>query len=175
MGLSKHHYRDFLHHPLKQGFDFFYGIPSTNFPDFDPLEDPVFLNILPRLKYAAAGLLLSTYLFFFCCRRVGSIGPKRFLFFIVLSSVVVLFPVNLLLNLRICNSILMRNYDVVEQPIRLPGLTHRLVQEGVEFLEKQAKEDRPFLLFMSWVQVHSALHAVEPFKGGSKNGEIVHW
>ena len=50
-------------------------------------------------------------------------------------------------------------YVFVEQPIKLPGLTDRLVAKGQEFLEKQARENIPFLLVMSWVQVHTALHA----------------
>ena len=170
MGLSKYRYNDFLHHPLKQGFDFFYGILLTNMRDFDELEQPVFLSMLPRLKYAASGLLVSTFIFLYCCRRVGSIGPKRFLFFGLAACIIILFPVHLLLNQRIYNSLLMRDYEVVEQTIRLPGLTKRLVQEGVIFMEKQVKEDKPFLLFMSWLQVHTALHAVEPFAGKSKHG-----
>ena len=170
MGLSKHRYSDFLHHPLKQGFDFFYGIPSTNFRDFDEMEEPIFLTIFPRMKYVASGLLVSTFIFLHCCRRVGSIGPKRYLFFAILACFIIVFPVHILLNVRNYNSLLMRDFEVVEQTIRLPGLTTRLVQEGVEFMEKQAKEDKLFLLFMSWLQVHTALHAVEPFSGRSKHG-----
>ena len=170
MGLSKNIYSDFLHHPLKQGFDFFYGIPLSNMRDFDDLEQQVLMGIFPNLKYGTAGVLLATYLFIFCCRRVGSIGPKRFLFFIIVSSCIILYPIFLVSNFKVFNSILMRNLEVVEQPIRLPGITHRLVQEGVEFMERQVEAGKPFLLFMSWLQTHTALHAVAPFAGQSKHG-----
>ena len=53
------------------------------------------------------------------------------------------------------NSILMRNTEVVEQPIRLQhNLTQRLVNESVHFLEEHARNSSPFLLVISWVQVH---------------------
>ena len=170
MGMSKHRYGDFLHHPLKQGFDYYYGIPNTNYKDFDDLEDRLFDFLLPRMRYYSAGILIATIIFLSCCRRVGSIGPKRFLFFTLLACIVFVLPPFMLLNLKFCNSILMRDYEVVEMPIRLHGVTTRLVQEGVEFMEKQVSDERPFLLFMSWLQVHTALHAVEPFAGNSKHG-----
>ena len=172
MGLNKHRYGDFLHHPLKQGFDFYYGIPLSNLKDFDDLEDRLVDHLLPRMRYFFGGILFSTILFLYCCRRVGSIGPKRFLFFTLLACLVTILPPHVMLNLKFYNSLLMRDYEVVEMPIRLPGLTTRLVQEGVEFMEKQVSGDKPFLLFMSWLQVHTALHAVEPFAGNSKHGKF---
>ena len=52
---------------------------------------------------------------------------------------------------------------MVEQPIRLQhNLTQRLVNESVHFLEEHAHNSSPFLLVISWVQVHcifSLLHA----------------
>ena len=54
--------------------------------------------------------------------------------------------------------------DDVEQPVDLNTITHRLVDEGQQFLRKRATDSKPFLLFMSWLQVHTALHADERFK-----------
>ena len=49
---------------------------------------------------------------------------------------------------------MMRNTEVVEQPIRLyNNLTQRLVNESVHFLEEHSQDSKPFLLFISWVQV----------------------
>ncbi len=171
MGLSRTWYRDFAHHPLKQGFDYFYGLPLTNLRDFDEDEVPVFLSIRPYAKEMAIGILIGSFMLLFALRRAGSIGPKRLLFFSLLMTVVVTVPLGVMLGSRGFNSIFMRDYEVVEQPIRLKGLTKRLVQESVEFMEKKVDEEKPFLLFVSWLQVHTALHAVAPFAGNSKHGE----
>lgn len=64
----------------------------------------------------------------------------------------------------------MRNFDVVEQPIRFANLSQRLVNEGVQFIEKNSVHQRPFLLMMSWIQVHTTLHTSEEFHGHSKHG-----
>ena len=52
----------------------------------------------------------------------------------------------------------------------LEGFTKRLVREGEQFLEKRHNDSKPFLLVMSWIQVHTALHAADPFRGRSAHG-----
>jgi len=64
----------------------------------------------------------------------------------------------------------MRNFDYVEQPIRYKNLTQRLVKEGVEFLEQRKADGEPFLLMMSWLQVHAYLHTGGRVPGRSKHG-----
>jgi len=64
----------------------------------------------------------------------------------------------------------MRNYYSVEQPIDMETITHKLVSEGVKFLEKRQQSSKPFLLVMSWLMVHTALHASKEFQGKSRHG-----
>ena len=68
-------------------------------------------------------------------------------------------------NLPILNSVLMRQNEVVEQPIRFEHLPQRFVREGEQFLEQRKQDGAPFLLFMSWDQVHTHMHASEKFRG----------
>ena len=63
------------------------------------------------------------------------------------------------------NSVFQRNKDIVEVPINFERMTQRLVNEGVKFLEQRYEDKQPFFLMMSWIQVHTFLHASEPFKG----------
>ena len=63
-----------------------------------------------------------------------------------------------------------RNYELVEQPISLPHVTRKLVREGVEFLEERQADQRPFLLFVSWLHVHTALATGPSFRGQSAHG-----
>lgn len=61
----------------------------------------------------------------------------------------------------------MENLDVVEQPIRLQGMTQRFVSKANEFLDRQ---QGPFLLFVSFMHVHTALFCSDEFKGRSAHG-----
>lgn len=75
-------------------------------------------------------------------------------------------------NMKFLNSIVMRNYDVVEQPLSFENLTQRLVSEGVEFMEQSHAAEVPFLLVMSWIQVHTVLYnSVKEFRGRSTHGQ----
>ena len=84
-----------------------------------------------------------------------------FIIFSLLGAVVTLYA-----SIKTMNGVLMRNDKVVEQPYDLTkNLAERLVREGVRYLEGQVGSEKPFLLYMSWVQVHNALHASKRFQG----------
>ncbi len=165
-------YSDFCHHPNKQGFDYFYGLPLTNLKDFGVNGDSVVKTRIPYMDVLMATIALGGAFTAFFCKEMGYIGKCTFW-----SSFLILLlgPLSVYLiykNLKILNSILMRNYDVVEQPIRLEdNLSERLVKEGIEFMEGRKEDKKPFLLFMSWIQVHTALHTAERFKDRSNYGK----
>ncbi len=67
---------------------------------------------------------------------------------------------SIFLNMKMLNSVIMRDREVVEQPIRLHhNLTQRLINESVHFLEARARDSVPFLLMVSWVQVGCEQHS----------------
>lgn len=74
---------------------------------------------------------------------------------------------------------LMRNFEVVEQPHLLENLTIRLTNEAVRFVK--LKHASPFLLFMSYIKVHTPLFTSKAFRGHSghslygDNVEEVDW
>ena len=74
------------------------------------------------------------------------------------------------MHLKFLNSMFYRNLELVEQPINFEGLTKRLVKEGVGFLEESRDGHKPFLLYMSWLQTHTVLHAGPEFRGKSQHG-----
>ena len=73
-------------------------------------------------------------------------------------------------HIKFLNSMFYRDYDLVEQPLDFDNLTRRLTHEGVEFLEDRRADRAPFLLYMSWLQVHVPLHAGPEFQKASKHG-----
>lgn len=74
-----------------------------------------------------------------------------------------------LLSPRSC--VLYRDKTVIEQPIRLTGLSQRLVREANAFIAHH--HDSPFFLFFSDVKVHTALFTGDEFRNRSGKGDFV--
>lgn len=105
-----------------------------------------------------------SYLFF----RRGNVvcASAIFLFLFVSPSLLVLF----VRNIHKLDGVLMRDYDVVEQPVHLPGLTQRIVAEVDTFVRSAVADKKPFLVFVSFVHVHTALFTHPALAGRSVHG-----
>ena len=163
---------DYCHHPLNNGFDYFYGLPLTNLKDFGNDGQGVFFGQLGyKLNLYLSSISIGGVFFFFCLWKLQFI--RGVVFFLLSNGL--LFPISIFFFLanyqHMMNGILMKNYDVIEQPINLyDNLAQRLVWEGEQFLEEREEDGEPFLLFMSWIQPHTALHASNKFRHKSKHG-----
>ena len=65
-------------------------------------------------------------------------------------------------------SILMRDGEVIEQPVNQDTLTKRYTEEAISFIEKS--KDKPFFLYLPHNMPHIPLHASEKFRGKSAGG-----
>ena len=134
----------------------------------DEEEEFTMQLIYPRLRlYSAlttfAGVVMAVFLW-----RKKYISFSVFLIISIIFGMIVHFP--LWMGTGFLNSMLYRNYHLVEQPIDFDGLTKRLTQEGVDFMEAIKNDETPFLLYMSWLQVHVPLHAGPEFQKASQHG-----
>uniref|UniRef100_A0A8C4V3F3 Steroid sulfatase n=1 Tax=Falco tinnunculus TaxID=100819 RepID=A0A8C4V3F3_FALTI len=57
---------------------------------------------------------------------------------------------------------------IIQQPLSYENLTQRLTKEAVQFIGRNT--NAPFLLVLSYLHVHTALHASKDFRGKSKHG-----
>ncbi|XP_023673225.1 arylsulfatase D [Paramormyrops kingsleyae] len=170
LGVNCESRNDHCHHPNNHGFDYYYGLPFTNFNDCKPGEGTVLLADLQVVLWNVSMLLGLAILTLEGVWLLGLLEVNQKLVvmlmlicFLALAVWYVPFK-----HLQTWNCIIMRNELVVEQPIILDTLTHRIVNEAEQFLERN--QQNPFLLFLSLVHVHTPLFMSESFVGKSKHG-----
>lgn len=173
LGWSEHKSDPNHMHPLNQGFDYFYGIPLTNMKDFDPREEKAWRRSQPAVGWILASTCIMAVVCTYALVRLGSLGRVGSAVAIVVMVTVICIcglVFWLIESLGLLNSYFYRNYSLVEQPIHLPSVMQKLVWEGEQFLEQRHKDGRPFLLFVSWLHVHTALATAPKFSGHSQHG-----
>ncbi|KAM6958449.1 steryl-sulfatase [Tautogolabrus adspersus] len=166
LGLNCNSSDDHCHHPSVHGFNYFFGIPLTNLRDCQPGHGTVF-QFHKYLPYRTLVIVLLTSVFLHYC---GLIAVRRRL---ILGLLCLLLVAAGLIAVFITvfpyfNCILMRDHRVIEQPFVSENLTQRMTHEAVDFMERNA--EKPFLLFFSFIQVHTAMFASARFRGSSQHG-----
>ncbi|KAE8278763.1 Steryl-sulfatase [Larimichthys crocea] len=166
LGLNCETSDDHCHHPRVHGFNYFFGTPMTNTRDCQPGHGTVF-QIHKHLPYRTLGIILVTASFL---HYSGFITIRRRLIVGLLGLLVVVtgLIVGFIMAIPYFNCVLMRDHRIVEQPFTSENLTQRMTHEAVDFIERNSV--RPFLLFFSFLQVHTAMFASATFRGTSRHG-----
>ncbi|KAM7375002.1 hypothetical protein PAMA_014203 [Pampus argenteus] len=166
LGLNCESSDDHCHHPSIHGFNYFFGIPLTNMRDCQPGHGTVF-QFHKYLPYGTLGIVLVTAALL---HYSGLITISRGLIVGLLSLLVTAtaLTAGFIRIIPYFNCVLMRDHRVVEQPFRSENLTQRMTHEAVGFIERNSA--KPFLLFFSFLQVHTAMFASASFRGTSRHG-----
>lgn len=170
LGEHKDRLGDNAHHPLSQGFDYFYGTIGTNLADFGE-DKTVILSLRPYWYGELFSTWCVTAIALWCLLQQNYLSSATFVVIITLWSVPVFTLYFVFDNMTLLASFVHRNYDLVEQPLRLEGMSQRLVHEGLEFLRNTTQAGQPFLIVMSWIHMHVAIKTVKQFEGRSGIGE----
>ncbi|NXB78359.1 STS sulfatase, partial [Donacobius atricapilla] len=170
LGMNCESSNDFCHHPLSHGFDYFYGLPVTNFRDCKPGQGSVFLKgvqkgLVMPVQIAGIALVSLAVAQYIGLLKVPFQALGYFLLIITISLVVLIF---FFYNFRHLNCFLMRDHQIIQQPLSYENLTQRLTKEAMQFIGRNT--GTPFLLVISYLHVHTALYASENFKGKSRHG-----
>lgn len=170
LGVSCKSRNDHCHHPNSHGFDYFYGLPFTLFNDCKPGNGSDVLGDLQELLGHIFMLLALAVLTLIMAKISGllEIGSRMLMFIVVVCVLGFLTWYIPFAFLRTWNCIIMRNQDVVEQPLNLDTLSEKLMNEAEQFVERN--QNRPFLLFLSLPHVHTPLLISKQFAGKSKHG-----
>lgn len=185
MGFNCETWGDQCHGPLGHGFDYFYGLPHTLEDDAFEDEDHPFLIFPVNSKphRTLAGTYFALLIMIFILDKLGF--NKYCVKFFLCGTFVFISMWFFLAHFRVyekvwwntskfmrklLKNVLMRNNEVIEQPVTLPGLTQRFVKESVSFLETSQRNRARFLLYHSFAHVHTPLFAAPQFVGKSKYG-----
>ena len=169
LGLNLETADDFHYHPLKHGFQSFYGIPLTNLRNCDGKTSVFELVMPPHWKEQFAGTILVTGLIGILAVLLGKLGKFYFIVLMLLQIVPAAFLLFSDYFMQTMNCFLMRNYTIVEQPLILENLTARFTNDAIDFIE--TNHAKPFLLFMSYLKVHTALFTTKAFSGHSGHSD----
>ena len=168
LGLNCQDRNDYCHHPLNMGFDKFYGLPLTNLRDCGPRKHES--TVTEGLQRFYGFPFFVGFVGFVLALALAGFLSKKSAFILViiavLSHLVAPTVERLIFSQLVC--VLMRGFDVVEQPVNLDNLTVKFTNEAKHFIDSSKEE--PFLLFMSYVKVHTALFSSPKFKGHSVHG-----
>ncbi|XP_066032885.1 steryl-sulfatase isoform X2 [Chamaea fasciata] len=170
LGMNCESSNDFCHHPLSHGFDYFYGLPVTNFRDCKPGQGSVFLKGVQKglvIPIQIAGIALVSLA---VVQYIGllKVPFQALVYFLLIITVLLVVLIFFFYHFRHLNCFLMRNHQIIQQPLSYESLTQRLTKEAMQFIGRNT--DTPFLLVLSYLHVHTALYASENFKGKSKHG-----
>ncbi|XP_033473647.1 arylsulfatase D isoform X2 [Epinephelus lanceolatus] len=170
LGVNCEHRGDHCHHPNQHGFSYYYGLPFTLFNNCVPGEGNDILADFERtLRYLT--MMLGVGLFTLVCVRVCGLLEVSLrllvaLFFLSFLAVALWYAPFMLL--QTWNCIIMRNQEVIEQPMTVETLPERLLGEAQNFIKRNV--DRPFLLFFSLIHTHTPLFTTPAFAGKSRHG-----
>ncbi|XP_071669231.1 steryl-sulfatase isoform X3 [Patagioenas fasciata] len=170
LGMNCESSNDFCHHPLSHGFDYFYGLTVTNFRDCKPGQGSVFLKgvqktlVIP-VQIAGITLVSLAIVQYIGLLKVPFQALSYCLLITAISFAVLIF---FFYHFRHLNCFLMRDHQIIQQPLSYENLTQRLTKEAMQFISRNS--DAPFLLVLSYLHVHTALYASKNFRGKSKHG-----
>ncbi|KAJ8415121.1 hypothetical protein AAFF_G00008190 [Aldrovandia affinis] len=166
LGLNCNQSDDFCHHPNRHGFDYFYGIAVTNLRDCQPGHGTVLFNAFKHIPFKSIGVAMATMVFLHALGII-SITWKLVLPLVLFVATLAALGASIYFIFPYFNCFLMRNQEIVEQPFSSENLTQRMTREAIQFLQRNS--ERPFLLFFSFIQVHTALFASARFRGRSQH------
>ncbi|XP_029459548.1 arylsulfatase H-like isoform X1 [Rhinatrema bivittatum] len=170
LGVSCESRTDYCHHPLNHGFHYYYGMPYTLFNDCQTGQAPELGKVYKRYFWFYFQMIALALLTVAIGKLTGlfPISWKIITCLALLASLFLIPWYTSFTFVRHWNCLMMRNYEITEQPMRVERTASLMVKEAVSFIERNKKG--PFLLFFSFLHVHTPLVTTERFIGTSRHG-----
>ncbi|XP_016847850.1 arylsulfatase H isoform X2 [Anolis carolinensis] len=169
-GVNCKYRNDHCHHPLNHGFDYYYGMPFSLMGDCR-VTDPPEMNMPLRIKLWCYTQIIALAVFTLIAAKLAHLVFISWKFIFLLTLFGSLFFISWFSSygfIRYWNCIMMRNYEITEQPMKVERTAPLMLKEAMSFVERN--KEGPFLLFVSFLHVHTSLVTTEKFTGKSKHG-----
>ncbi|XP_015282001.1 PREDICTED: arylsulfatase H-like [Gekko japonicus] len=169
-GLNCESCNDHCHHPLNHGFDYFYGTPFTLVNDCQSGKTPE-VGVKQRATYWFYTEIVALLVFTLLLGKVTGLCSVKWktIAFITLCGILFFFCWFVSYGfVNYWNCIILRNHVILEQPMETENSASRMLKESISFLERNKKG--PFLLFVSFLHVHTPLVTTKMFRGKSRHG-----
>ncbi|XP_069802303.1 arylsulfatase H-like isoform X2 [Dendropsophus ebraccatus] len=158
---------DFCHHPLNHGFDYFYGTPLTLLTDCEvsrasEMTSCTDIQPFPQILLITVLTLIAGKIWKFL-----NIPWKMIILFALTGSLYIMYWLVAQEFQPYWNCIFMRNFDIVEQPMDLSTKAEQIVKEAKAIIN--GNKERPFLLLVSFLHIHTPHYTTEKFRGKSKH------
>ncbi|NWJ02086.1 ARSD Arylsulfatase, partial [Crypturellus undulatus] len=169
-GVNCESFNDHCHHPLNHGFDYFYGMPFTLLNNCQENKPPE-LDAALQAKLWLYSQIIALAVFTLTAGRLTgliSVSWKTVACFALVGCIFFISWYSSYGFVQYWNCILMRNHDITEQPMRLERTASLMLKEAVSFIKRN--RHRPFLLFVSFLHVHTPLFTTTRFLRKSRHG-----
>ncbi|XP_077199433.1 arylsulfatase D-like isoform X2 [Paroedura picta] len=169
-GVNCEYRNDHCHHPLKHGFDYFYGMPFSMMGDCQITQPPEMAAPLrTRLWFYTQWIALAVLSL--VAAKLTHLVPLSWKTVFLLAFFGLLFFVSWFSSygfIRYWNCVVMRNYEITEQPMKVERTASLMLREAISFIERN--QHGPFFLFVSFLHVHTPLVTTGNFTGKSNHG-----
>ncbi|XP_053313345.1 arylsulfatase D-like [Spea bombifrons] len=161
---------DHCHHPLSHGFSYFYGMPFTLIMECQSqASTPAYIQSSSQLSFSYYMIAIATATLI----AVKFSYLRNIIIRVMACYAIVglLFLFAYYINygfINYWNCILMRNHEIIEQPMNVQRTSFQMLKEAHQFIERN--KNVPFLLFVSFLHVHTPLVTTDAFSGRSVHG-----
>ena len=137
-GLSCASRNDHCFHPLNHGFDYFYGLPFGLFSDCQPSKTPE-LHCWLRIKLWISTAVLGLVPLLLLIPKFAHCFPVPWKVILVFALLAFLFFVSWYSSYgftRRWNCILMRNHEIIQQPMKEERVASLMLKEALAFIDR---------------------------------------
>ncbi|XP_072850503.2 arylsulfatase D isoform X2 [Pogona vitticeps] len=169
LGMNCETREDHCHHPLNHGFDYFYGTPFTLVNECQRDKDPE-INVKLRATYWFYTEMVVLLVFTLLLGKSTGLFTVKWKTIVFVSLCGILYFITWFADYgfsRYWNCIVLRDHTITEQPINLENAASRIVKEAVSFIKRNKQGS--FLLFVSFLHVHTPCYTTKEFQGKSKH------
>lgn len=138
LGVNCENRHDHCHHPLKHGFDYFYGSPFSHVGDCQKTHPPE-QDVPTRKKLWSYTTMIALAVLTLFVAKLNHLVPVSWKMIFSLALFGIAFFISWFSSfgfIRYWNCIIMKNYEIIQQPMKVERAAPLMLREAVSFIER---------------------------------------